>query len=54
MDPRTDKLVRRITMVVTAAYFILVADYGSEPNFPDPTTVSLTLLFIFYFFPNEL
>ncbi|GFP93304.1 hypothetical protein PHJA_001474800 [Phtheirospermum japonicum] len=38
MDPRTDKLVRRTTMVatVTASYFLLTADYGSEPNFLDP------------------
>ncbi|XP_011093145.1 uncharacterized protein LOC105173173 [Sesamum indicum] len=38
MDPRTDKLVRRTTMVatVTASYFLLTADYGTEPNFLDP------------------
>ncbi|OVA14054.1 hypothetical protein BVC80_1787g133 [Macleaya cordata] len=38
MDPRTDKLVRRTTMVatVTASYFLLTADYGSEPNVLDP------------------
>ncbi|XP_062090320.1 uncharacterized protein LOC133796705 [Humulus lupulus] len=38
MNPRTDKLVRRTTMVatVTAAYFLLTADYGSQPNALDP------------------
>ncbi|KAF4386720.1 uncharacterized protein LOC115706536 [Cannabis sativa] len=38
MNPRTDKLVRRTTMVatVTASYFLLTADYGSEPNALDP------------------
>ncbi|KAL3615648.1 hypothetical protein CASFOL_041309 [Castilleja foliolosa] len=38
MDPKIDKLVRRTTMVatVTASYFLLTADYGSEPNFIDP------------------
>ncbi|PIM99962.1 hypothetical protein CDL12_27535 [Handroanthus impetiginosus] len=38
MDPKTDKLVRRTTMVatVTASYFLLTADYGPEPNFLDP------------------
>ncbi|CAA0813618.1 Unknown protein [Striga hermonthica] len=38
MDPRTDKLVRRTTMVatVTASYFLLTADYGPEPSFLDP------------------
>lgn len=37
MNPNTDKLVRRTTMVatVTAAYFLLTADYG-EPNVLDP------------------
>ncbi|CAA2992642.1 Hypothetical predicted protein [Olea europaea subsp. europaea] len=38
MDPRTDKLVRRTTMVatLTASYFLLTADYGTEPNALDP------------------
>ncbi|KZV46315.1 hypothetical protein F511_21397 [Dorcoceras hygrometricum] len=38
MDPRTDKLVRRTTMVatITASYFLLTADYGPQPNFLDP------------------
>ncbi|XP_021904566.1 uncharacterized protein LOC110819615 [Carica papaya] len=38
MNPRTDKLVRRTTMVatVTASYFLLTADYGPEPNALDP------------------
>ncbi|XP_058223653.1 uncharacterized protein LOC131333241 [Rhododendron vialii] len=38
MNPRTDKLVRRTTMVatVTASYFLLTADYGPEPNVLDP------------------
>lgn len=40
MNPRTDKLVRRITMVatVTASYFLLTADYGPEPNVLDPVS----------------
>ncbi|KAM7476416.1 hypothetical protein LguiB_023659 [Lonicera macranthoides] len=38
MNPKTDKLVRRTTMVatVTASYFLLTADYGPEPNVLDP------------------
>ncbi|KAG7994382.1 hypothetical protein I3843_01G055900 [Carya illinoinensis] len=38
MNSKTDKLVRRTTMVatVTASYFLLTADYGSEPNALDP------------------
>ncbi|XP_030541042.1 uncharacterized protein LOC115748631 [Rhodamnia argentea] len=38
MNPRTDKLVRRTTMVatITASYFLLTADYGPEPNALDP------------------
>ncbi|XP_019056576.1 PREDICTED: uncharacterized protein LOC104801441 [Tarenaya hassleriana] len=38
MDPRTDKIVRRTTMVATvvASYFLLTADYGPEPNVLDP------------------
>ncbi|KAI6702493.1 hypothetical protein NL676_011629 [Syzygium grande] len=38
MNRRTDKLVRRTTMVatITASYFLLTADYGPEPNALDP------------------
>ncbi|GAB4861781.1 hypothetical protein Ancab_037037 [Ancistrocladus abbreviatus] len=38
MNPKTDKLVRRTTMIatVTASYFLLTADYGPEPNVLDP------------------
>uniref|UniRef100_A0A7N0SZR7 Uncharacterized protein n=1 Tax=Kalanchoe fedtschenkoi TaxID=63787 RepID=A0A7N0SZR7_KALFE len=38
MNAKTDKLVRRTTMVatVTASYFLLTADYGPEPNVLDP------------------
>ncbi|KAK4578282.1 hypothetical protein RGQ29_028411 [Quercus rubra] len=38
VNPQTDKLVRRTTMVatLTASYFLLTADYGSEPNVLDP------------------
>ncbi|XP_004306793.1 PREDICTED: uncharacterized protein LOC101303265 [Fragaria vesca subsp. vesca] len=38
MNPQMDKLVRRTTIVatVTASYFLLTADYGSEPNVLDP------------------
>ncbi|CAO2835641.1 unnamed protein product [Amaranthus hypochondriacus] len=38
MNPNTDKLIRRITMVgtVVAAYFLLTADYGPQPNVLDP------------------
>ncbi|CAL5340039.1 hypothetical protein ACSBR2_004899 [Camellia fascicularis] len=38
MNPKTDKVVRRTTMVatVTASYFLLTADYGPEPNVLDP------------------
>ncbi|KAK7840558.1 uncharacterized protein LOC136070919 [Quercus suber] len=34
VNPQTNKLVRRTTMVatLTASYFLLTADYGSEPN----------------------
>lgn len=44
MDPKTDKLVRRTTMIATAtaSYLLLTADYGPEPNFLDPVT-TLTL-----------
>ncbi|XP_074279878.1 uncharacterized protein LOC141605121 [Silene latifolia] len=38
MNPQTDKLVRRTTMVgtVVAAYLLLTADYGPQPNVLDP------------------
>ncbi|KAL9435097.1 hypothetical protein AB3S75_021373 [Citrus x aurantiifolia] len=38
MNPQTDKIVRRTTMVATAvaSYFLLTADYGPEPNALDP------------------
>ncbi|KAK6920145.1 hypothetical protein RJ641_016049 [Dillenia turbinata] len=38
MNPKTDKLIRRTTMIatVTASYFLLTADYGPEPNALDP------------------
>ncbi|MFS7988665.1 hypothetical protein Hanom_Chr11g01037571 [Helianthus anomalus] len=38
MNPNTDKLVRRTTMVatVTAGYFLITADCGPEPNVLDP------------------
>ncbi|XP_074363919.1 uncharacterized protein LOC141704595 [Apium graveolens] len=38
MNPKSDKLVRRTTMVatLTASYFLLTADYGPEPNVLDP------------------
>jgi len=41
MDPRIDKLVRRTTMVatVTASYFLLTADYGTEPSVLDPVNL---------------
>ncbi|XP_057454608.1 uncharacterized protein LOC130746104 [Lotus japonicus] len=38
MSPKSEKLVRRITIAVTvtASYFLLTADYGSQPNALDP------------------
>ncbi|KAG5231345.1 UvrABC system protein [Salix suchowensis] len=38
MNPRTDKIVRRTTMVATAvaSYFLLTADYGPQPNAMEP------------------
>ncbi|XP_027337737.1 uncharacterized protein LOC113851449 [Abrus precatorius] len=38
MNPKTEKLVRRLTIVVTvtASYFLLTADYGPRPNALDP------------------
>ncbi|ONK79671.1 uncharacterized protein A4U43_C01F8850 [Asparagus officinalis] len=34
MDPKADKLIRRTAMVasITAAYFLLTADYGPQEN----------------------
>lgn len=52
MNPYVDKLVRRTTMVatVTAAYFLLTADYGPEPNVLDPVCPLLFHVFFLYFF----
>nr|XP_043626637.1 uncharacterized protein LOC122598095 [Erigeron canadensis] len=38
MNRQTEKVVRRTTMIatVTAAYFLLTADYGPQPNVLDP------------------
>ncbi|CAJ1950119.1 unnamed protein product [Sphenostylis stenocarpa] len=38
MNPRTEKLVKRLTFVATAvaSYFLLTADYGPTPNALDP------------------
>ncbi|CAA6655599.1 unnamed protein product [Spirodela intermedia] len=43
MDPRTDKLIRRTTMVATctAAYLLLTADYGPEDNVLIPVRAAL-------------
>ncbi|TKY63908.1 hypothetical protein E2542_SST13792 [Spatholobus suberectus] len=43
MSPRTEKLVRRLTIVttVTASYFLLTADYGPQPNALDPPVLHL-------------
>ncbi|KAM0004739.1 hypothetical protein Hdeb2414_s0232g00842541 [Helianthus debilis subsp. tardiflorus] len=50
MNPNTDKLVRRTTMVatVTAGYFLLTADYGPEPNVLDPVRFTSSRVFLFY------
>ena len=34
---------------LTASYFLLTADYGSEPNVLDPVCVSLSLNHLSYF-----
>ncbi|MFS8027112.1 hypothetical protein Hanom_Chr16g01494791 [Helianthus anomalus] len=49
MNPNTDKLVRRTTMVatVTAGYFLLTADYGPEPNVLDPVRFTSSRVFLF-------
>lgn len=52
MNPQTDKIVRRTTMVATvvASYFLLTADYGPEPNALDPVCfVKLRCKFYFHF-----
>ncbi|KAL2335957.1 hypothetical protein Fmac_010403 [Flemingia macrophylla] len=38
MNPRTEKLLKRLTIVttVTASYFLVTADYGPQPNALDP------------------
>ncbi|KAL5062043.1 hypothetical protein RYX36_023780 [Vicia faba] len=38
INPKTDKLVRRLTIAatITASYFLLTADYGPQPNALDP------------------
>ncbi|XP_019098442.1 PREDICTED: uncharacterized protein LOC109131723 [Camelina sativa] len=40
MNPQTDKVVKRTTMVATAvaSYFLLTGDYGPEPNVLDPVS----------------
>ncbi|KAK4567748.1 hypothetical protein RGQ29_003491 [Quercus rubra] len=45
VNPHTDKLVRKTTMVatMTASYFLLTADYGSKPNALNPICVPHTL-----------
>lgn len=50
MNPNTDKLVKRTTMVATAVagYFLLTADYGPEPNVLDPVSFLFLLLFLLY------
>ncbi|KAL2892219.1 Protein translocation protein SEC63 [Bienertia sinuspersici] len=49
MNPNTDKLIRRTTMIgtVVAAYFLLTADYGSQPNVLDPVRTSFWDLTLF-------
>lgn len=48
MNPNTDKLVRRTTMVATAtaSYFLLTADYGPEPNALDPVWFVYVFIFV--------
>lgn len=43
MNPKTDKFVKRLTIVatITASYFLLTADYGPKPNALDPVSLSL-------------
>ncbi|MED6169371.1 hypothetical protein PIB30_020847 [Stylosanthes scabra] len=38
LSPKTEKLVKRVTIVSTlaASYFLLTADYGPRPNALDP------------------
>lgn len=51
MNPQTDKLVRRTTMVATAvaSYLLLTADYGPEPNVLDPVCCFSSLLLLYCF-----
>ncbi|KAG2380349.1 uncharacterized protein HKW66_Vig0171280 [Vigna angularis] len=50
MNPRTEKLVRRLTIVatVTASYFLLTADYGPQPNALDPFYLICSSKAIYY------
>ncbi|KOM57296.1 hypothetical protein LR48_Vigan11g032800 [Vigna angularis] len=50
MNPRTEKLVRRLTIVatVTASYFLLTADYGPQPNALDPGGTNECRTSLFY------
>jgi hypothetical protein len=47
IKPKTDKLVKRLTIVatITASYFLLTADYGPKPNALDPVSFSSFLQF---------
>lgn len=40
INPKTDKLLKRLTIVatITASYFLLTADYGPQPNVLDPVS----------------
>lgn len=51
MNPQTDKVVRRTTMVATAvaSYFLLTGDYGPEPNVLDPVSSHFFLVCEFDF-----
>jgi len=55
MNPRTEKLVRRLTIVttITASYFLLTADYGPKPNALDPVSLFLfsQVNFFLWFLP---
>ncbi|XLQ99148.1 hypothetical protein HN51_053865 [Arachis hypogaea] len=45
LSPKTEKLVKRITIVatVTASYFLLTADYGPQPNSLDSVKKQILL-----------
>lgn len=47
INPKTDKLVRRLTIAatITASYFLLTADYGPQPNALDPVSFSFFSFF---------